>query len=268
MPDSRPLSLGKKRPTYDKRDLQLIDFLNVSTALPHVPATFAHGKTLTYSMLGNGPDPTAPGKAKDGAGDCTCAGTCNETRISAHDGGGTQPAFTGLEAINLYSAITGYDPATGANDNGAEVREVMAYRKAHGVKDASGTVHRIEGYLSVEPGDHAALLTGAWLFEAAGIGIEFPDSAMDQFDAGKPWSVVSNQQPTEGHYVPLVGHWGGYFRVVTWGRIQAVTAGFLNRYNDESWIPLMPEQFAKASGKNVEGYNDAALKAFLKTKGI
>ena len=50
---------------------------------------------------------------------------------------------------------------------------------------------------------------------------------MTQFNAGKPWDVVSGPAPKEGHYVPGLGRdKEGNIVVVTWGAIQLMTPRF------------------------------------------
>src|SRR2546426_981012 len=119
--------LGKRPHRYDSRDYRLADHL---PGLPPVPRIFGHGNTYTnWEMLGNGPDPTAPGKAREGAGDCVVASAENETKVALTDAtySRTEVAvadalFNGATAIADYSATSGYDPKTGANDDGLEIR--------------------------------------------------------------------------------------------------------------------------------------------------
>ena len=101
-----------------------------------------------------------------------------------------------------------------------------------------------------------------YLFGFVGIGILFPDYAMDQFNKGEPWDVVQHQPaPEDGHYIPIVGMENGNFVVVTWGRKQLMTPAFFKKYNDES-VVYLSEEYLKA-GKSPEGLDVAALQADL-----
>lgn len=87
---------------------------------------------------------------------------------------------------------------------------------------------------------------------------------MDQFNAGKPWSVVPGPAPTGGHYIPLVA-FRKNLECVTWGRIQQMTPQFFKTYCDEAWAILSPEMLK--AGKSLEGFNLAQLQADLKAVG-
>ncbi|HJZ73307.1 MAG TPA: hypothetical protein VKE51_16300 [Vicinamibacterales bacterium] len=259
--------LGKKPATYDSRDLLFAKY-RTSEPLPSHPKHFGHEKLVAaqgWQMLGNGPDNTvAPGFT--GAGDCVFAGGDHETMLWTIEGG--QPAtFTGANAIHDYSAVTGYNPhapvdPNGENptDQGTNVRDALKYRQKTGLIDAKGTRHRIGAYVALEVGNLNQLLEALYLFGIVGIGIEFPESAMDQFDQGKPWSVVAGAKIAGGHYIPLVAY-RQMLECVTWGRIQKVTSSFYSKYCDEAWAILSPEMLA--SGKSPEGFDLAQLQSDL-----
>ena len=65
--------------------------------------------------------------------------------------------FTGANAIEDYSAVTGYDPKTpldadGNNptDLGTNTRDGLNYRQKTGLIDTAGKRHRIGAYVSLE----------------------------------------------------------------------------------------------------------------------
>jgi len=262
------LKLGKQAATYDKRDLLFAQY-RTAEALPAHPKHFGHENLVgatAWQMLGNGPDNSvSPGYG--GAGDCVFAGGDHETMLWTLEGG--SPAkFTGTNAIADYSAVTGYDPtapldADGNNptDQGTNTRDALSYRQKTGLIDAAGQRHQIGAYVALELGNLDQLLEALYLFGAVGIGIRFPDSAMDQFNAGKPWSVVPGPMPTEGHYIPLVAY-RSHLECVTWGRIQQMTTQFYKTYCDEAWAILSPEMLN--SGKSLDGFNLPQLEADLK----
>lgn len=252
------MRLGKLAATYDGRDLRLAHYL--TGALPRRPAHFGHEKLVgaEWLMLGNGPDDTVrPGFA--GAGDCVWAGAAHETMMWCREAG--RPArFTGANAVSDYSAATGYVIGDDLTDGGTDVREAMKYRAKTGVVDAGGARHRIGAYLALEPGNLDHLLEALYLFGAVGIGIEFPNSAMDQFDRGRIWSVAHGASSDGGHYVPLVAR-RAHLECVTWGRLQPMTLGFYARYCDEAWVAVSED--ALRDGRSPEGFDLAALQADL-----
>jgi hypothetical protein len=263
------LRLGKKPATYDRRDLLFAQF-RTTEPLPSHPKHFGHEKLVganAWQMLGNGPDTTVSA-GFGGAGDCVFAGGDHETMLWTLEGGA--PAnFTGANAIADYSAVTGYDPrapldANGDNptDNGTNVRDGLNYRQKTGLIDTAGKRHKIGAYVALELGNVDQLLEALYLFGIVGIGFKFPRSAMDQFDAKKPWSVVPGPEPTEGHYVPFVAYRTN-LACVSWGRIQQMTWQFYKKYCDEAWAILSPEMLV--AGKSLEGFDLAQLQADLKT---
>ena len=207
----------------------------------HTPKHFGHEKLVgahAWQMLGNGPDNSVSSGFK-GAGDCVFAGGDHETMLWNLEREKTVK-FVGANAIKDYAAVTGYDPkapldAHGDNptDLGTNTRTALSYRRKTGLIDAAGKRHKIGAYVALELGNMEQLLEALYLFGVVGIGIKFPDSAMDQFNAGKPWSVVAGPAPTEGHYIPLVAYRTN-LECVTWGRVQQMTPQFYKTYCDEA----------------------------------
>ena len=99
-----------------------------------------------------------------------------------------------------------------------------------------------------------------YLFQVVGIGFVFPDSAMTQFNEGKPWDVVPGATVKGGHYVCAIAKRTN-IEVVTWGALQQMTEAFFQKYCDEAWTYVSHEQLQ--SGHDPEGFDLAQLKADL-----
>jgi hypothetical protein len=246
------MRLGKLPFKPSPLDFKLTDVVDVAAVLPHAPPTFGHELGISqWGMLGN-----------DRYGDCTCAGGCHEHMVFGHEVGRVVK-FTDANALNLYTAVTGFQEHDPSTDQGAVVRDVLSYRRRRGVIDADYHIHKIDGYLSITPGNFDEVLAAAYVFGAVGIGFAFPDYAMDQFNAGKPWGYRAGKpQPTEGHYVPLVGHRSGNIDVITWGRRQQMTRAFFTHYTDECWA-IYSREIMDAKGHTPEGFDRAALESML-----
>lgn len=242
------MKLGKTPFVADHRDLKFARYL--TAALPKRPTSFGHEAGFAWQMLGN-----------DKYGDCVFAGGDHEQMLFAGEGGKTA-VFSDVTALSDYASVTGFNPLTGAGDNGTDVRMAMKYRAKTGLVDETGKRHRIAAYLSIDPKNLDHILTAAYLFGACGIGIEFPASAMTQFNAGKPWSVVKGASIEGGHYIPVVAKRGSYVEIVTWGRTQKCTQSFIKAYCDEAWAIISPE-ILNGEGKTPEGFDLAALQADL-----
>lgn len=164
-----------------------IDLDTVAAAAQALPwagttAVDRQSKVSAFPMYGN-----------DTVGDCTCAGIGHAfaqwTAFSGKVPGGAQ--FTDEVIVDtLYVAVSGYDPATGANDNGAELYQVCDYCMKTGITDTAGTVHKIAGYCDVS--DFATLARLKDILNAFGtvyLGVAVSDADMTAFNAGQPFTL-------------------------------------------------------------------------------
>ena len=243
------MKLGKKPATHDARDLLFAKY-RTATLTP-APVGFDHTGLVTepWGMLGNST-----------LGDCAIAGPMHETML-LNAAAGKQIQFTDANAIGAYTAITGYNPADPNTDRGSNVRDVLSYRAATGLRDAGGGIHKIGAYVALEPGDWNELLEALYIFECVGIGIQFPASAMDQFNNGQPWDVPIGTIEG-GHYIPCVARpLAATVDVVTWGAKQAMTQAFYEATCDEAWAYVSSENLT--AGATLEGFNLAQLQTDL-----
>jgi hypothetical protein len=243
------LALGKTPARAGAMTFKLSSYLD-KAALPKPPKTFGHEALIpaTWGMLGN-----------DAYGDCVWAGAAHETMLWNAEAG-RKVAFTDKCVLSDYSAVTGFNPKKPSTDQGTDMVVAASYRRKTGVVDAAGKRHTVAAYLSIKPGDLNEHAIAMWLFGAVGIGIAFPTSAMDQFNAGKPWDVVSRSKIEGGHYIPLVARRAD-LECVTWGKIQRMTAAFFAKFNDESVAYVSLE--ALTNNKSPEGFDAAQLQADL-----
>jgi hypothetical protein len=264
------MKLGKQPATYDSRDIRYADVRPSGVSLPNVPPPGGgYGTDFSdWLMLGNGPcddgSVQSGWAAFQGAGDCAWAGPAHEEMEACKNAGRPVPAFTCLNVLQQYSAYSGYNLQTGAGDNGSNVRDVLTWRQTKGLVDAAGAAHKIGTFVSLEPGNTDQLWEALWLFESVGIGINFPNSAMDQFNAGQMWSVVAGTAIEGGHYIPLVGHpVQNVWTCVTWAKRQTMTAQFLTTYCDEAWAYIDPERYNAVTGDTLQKFTDADLDKYI-----
>jgi len=103
MVDHSGMKLGKQSPRHDPRTLQFAKYLH-AFELPTPPASvdWSPAVTVPWGMMHN-----------DTVGDCTCAAAGHLImEWTANVGAETTPSDEAILAA--YSAITGYDPSTGA----------------------------------------------------------------------------------------------------------------------------------------------------------
>jgi hypothetical protein len=249
----------------------------------NLPAVFGHGGTYTdWRMLANGPDPTAPGEAKNGVGCCVVSAMANETKISITDAGGpvgpTADLFDGATTVKDYSAIAkaagqpAYDPKTGQNDNGLEIRWRLEYQQKVGALDAKGNRHRIGPYWLLEPGNQQHFLESLLFGEALPIGVIVCQAQMDQFNEGERanrtivWDYVKGSPEEGGHCIPECGRPDAqHIAAITWRRRIFLTEAFLRNQCDEVWSYATTERINKATGQSYEHATPAQIEEYLGT---
>lgn len=244
------MKLGKKPARPDAVKFKLTDYVNLAK-LPKPPKRFGHEDLMTpdWGMLAN-----------DQFGDCVWAGAAHETIMWGREAG-HQHTFTDQTVLSDYAAVTGFNPNDPNTDQGTDMKDAASYRRKVGIVDTSGTRHKIEAYLALDPGNVNQLYAAMYLFGAVGIGIEFPSSALDQFNQGKTWSIARNSPIEGGHYIPLVAK-RSHLECVTWGQLQGMTLGFFKKYCDEAlaYVSLTP----LTNNKSPEGFDAQVLLDDLK----
>jgi hypothetical protein len=250
------LKLGKQPASPRPTDFKFSQF-TAGISLPHVPSRFGHGRAYPdWKMLGN-----------DRYGDCVWAGAAHEHMllnkvVQHHD-----VLFDDQSVLGDYSAVTGFDPSDPSTDRGTNVHDALSYRRKTGIADANGIRHQIGAYVALDPKNWDHLEQAAYIFGAVGIGFEFPDTAMAQFNNGEVWDVVPGAKIEGGHYVPVVGSVDSpnQATAITWGRRQPFTRAFYETYNDESWVYITPEELHDGAG--LHGFDMAKLNEFLSKLG-
>ncbi len=204
---------------------------------------------------------TLPMYANDRLGDCTCAGAghgigCMSAFL------GTEALFTDTEIIKMYSAVSGYDPATGANDNGAELADVCKYLMTTGITDTNGKLHKLAAWAEIEEFNNLTLLQSVlYNFGTVYCAFQLPDDALDVFDAGQPWTNYSQApDPNEGHCMVIqysavqdTAIWNDE-TLVTWAAGQKACRAWMRKYLCES-IVMVSEDYVNANGTNISGLN-------------
>lgn len=248
------LKLGKKPAAPRPTDFKFADFA-AAIKLPSVPSRFGHGTAYAdWQMLGN-----------DRNGDCVWAGAAHEHMLLNKVVHGTDVPFDDNAVLGDYTAATGFDPNDPSTDNGTDVHAALDYRRKTGIADANGTRHQIGAYVSLDPKNWQHLEQAAYIFGAVGIGFEFPNTAMDQFNAGEPWDYVpGTPPPKEGHYVPTVGslHAPDQASAISWAKRQVFTVAFYEQYNDESWVYITPEELHN-NQTGLHGFDMEKLNSYL-----
>jgi len=214
------LNLGKLPKRYDYRTLQLKNFL-VYANLPPLPDICDVDSAFTdfsnNHMYGN-----------DRYGDCVIAGRAHMTL-----------RFEKFEE-NLLIPITDkevtdqYFKESGGIDSGLVMLSSLNVWRQSGWT-AAGKPYNIHAYAEIDKANHDELKYTIFLLRGAYTGFSVPQSAMDQFNARKPWTVVAGSRIVGGHCVYIVGYNATGPICVTWGANQQMTWEFWDTYFDEAY---------------------------------
>lgn len=247
------MKLGKLDPKYHPKTLDLLKYFPKLFALPAPPPKkgweyAVPDETWAGSMLGN-----------DQYGDCVEAMALHYI-MGATAQAGTPVTFTTQDALDLYTAITGFNPNDPSTDNGTAITDLLNYWQTTGIKG-----HFINGWASV-PINATALNTAIWLFGGVLIGTSVVQSMMDQFDAGQPWNAPFTGDVLGGHGIPILGYGSAGRTCITWGKRQPMDLSAPSLW-DEAYVVITDDWLNQASGLAPSGFNYAALQADLQAIG-
>lgn len=232
-----------------KQDNRTLLFEKYATALPIAPKSSDWSHKLTkWGMLAN-----------DTVGDCTCAAAGHHEMCWLVNNGITFDP-TDQQVLAAYSAITGYNPITGANDNGATCLDVLNYWRKTGIAG-----HTIGAFAQIALTNHTQVKQAVWLFGGAYIGVALPISAQGQ----KTWKVTTGPDAEPGswggHCVPVIHYTSTYLYFVSWGSVYKMTWGFWSKYVDEAYCIISPDFLI--AGKAPNGFDMATLQSDLANIG-
>ena len=184
-------------------------------SLPEVPRVFGHvNSDIRWGALAN---------AGIGAvGDCVLAEAAHGTMVWCHGAGKPFPPFTDVTIRRQYFTLTG-----GA-DSGLDPVKVAEWRVKEGLVDASGHRHTLKGYSRLR--DLSDLAVAGYMYGGLGLMLSLPESAKYEFANAEPWADTSGDA-TGGHMVFFCGRNSAQnWMCITWGRLQAMTPEWLDRY--------------------------------------
>ena len=250
--DPKKLKLGKGTARHDPRALLMAAYVS-PTLPPPPPSVNLTTKVKAWGMMEN-----------DQIGDCTCAAAGHLIMEWTANAGKKMITPSDKQIVGAYSAVTGYNPTTGANDNGAVEVDVLNYWRQTGI-----AAHKIGAYVSLEPSNHNHIMDSVYIFEGCYIGMALPVSAQAQVQNHQPWSVppggaTGDGKPGSwgGHAVPVVAYDARGLTVVTWGALQMMTWSFWEAYCDEAYA-ILSKDYLTGKKTTPEGFSVAQLNADL-----
>lgn len=235
-----------------------------------VHLTYSDYSQAQFPMYGN-----------DMIGDCTIAGLGHLfgawTKYAGTEPGyvqpgtlypGTQVVFTDQAIVRAYSAVSGYNPVTGANDNGATLQDVLSYAHKTGLPDPSGLrAHKVDAYAEIRNLTPAGLSVALSRFGGVYVAVSLPQSAEDQFNAGDPWTPVPGSPILGGHCITLQRVHTGLddLTFATWGSLVNANMAWVHQYVTEAWAVYSADFINASTGESPSGLNATQLVADMQS---
>jgi hypothetical protein len=218
-----------------------------------------------------------PMYANDRVGCCTCSGMGHAcaiwTALSHMIPGGAM--FTDTEILKMYSAVSGYNPATGQNDNGAELYQVCNYMMTTGITDTTGKLHKIAGYADIASYNNLGYLKQVLnAFGTVYLGVNVGDAEENAFSMGQPWTLPERgvQVGPNGIDHCVIMSLSAFAvpgvmndeTIITWGAEQKMNVNWAWTNVGEA-IAIFSEDWMEANGDSPIGQAAAQIIAELKS---
>ena len=189
----------------------------------------------TYAM-GKLPGPPAQVKppvaqwgmdGNDQFGDCTIAGVDHLLAAWNAEFGEKDARPTQSTIVETYFSLTG-----GA-DAGLNEHAVLETWRTKGLFG-----NKIAAYAPINTRNIVEIHQAIALYGAAYLGIMLPQSAQEDFAAGKPWTYDPSSPIEGGHCIDAVGYDATGIQCVSWGAVVTVTYPFLAHFLEEAWCVI------------------------------
>lgn len=251
MADHKNMKLGKLPPKFDPNAKKLARYFLTDDI--KVPLHIDWGtKVHNWGMMAN-----------DELGDCTAAGAGHIEQVWTSNAS-SLITITDADVIKFYSETTGYIPGEPSTDQGGVEVDVLNYWKTNGFGTSTG-VHKLAGWVSVNPADLIQMKAGINWFGALYVGVALPLASQDQdvwdvhvHNLTGPWTPGS----WGGHCVALVAYNAIGPICITWGQRKQITWAWWHAYGDEAYA-LLSTDWLNAQGESPSDLNMTQLQADL-----
>lgn len=212
----------------------------------------------------------------DTIGDCTCAAMGHAiaqwTAYSGNTPGGA--LFTNTAIVGLYSEVTSppYNPATGANDNGASLFTVCECMMSIGITDTNGVLHKIINYADVSNQVLARFKDCLYVFGSVYLGVAIVAADQANSANGQAWTLPEAGQNVGpfgiNHCVVLVDSQindpdgNNWETVATWGALQKMDSAWASTNIGEALV-IFSEDMIGADGDSPIGQTVAQINTEL-----
>ena len=223
------MKLGKKAARTDANRLRLANYLPKLTAAPADTDW-----TLKVPVWGE--------MLNRDIGDCVFAGGGHavQTWTAAQ---GTERTPPDDQIQGYYEGWAGYRPSDHSTDQGyVEVDFLNNWRRF----GYCGAI--LDGYADPDWRNVEHIKLSVALFGGVYIGVQLPQSAMDQFSSGQPWTMTGDSRVVGGHALWIPAYDQDWLYPITWGRKQPMSWDCLAAWCDECHTLRSP-LFLDSQGK-------------------
>jgi hypothetical protein len=232
----RPTVLHGGRTERSSPKLKLRDFLDVERAASWLADRVAAGQptihaepVVDYSLLIR----EWQMLLNDSLGDCTCASVAHGCMVFAAMLG-VDITITNIDIEAMYEH-SGWVPGKPETDQGWTLEAAAGFARTIGLLGtAAAPKPDIDAYAGVDVQDDEAQQIAMELFGGLSSGMECPRSALEQFQEGKPWTVVPGSEIAGGHAI-----WKAKSVLVPKG-LQLATSDFVSASVYITWGGLVP----------------------------
>lgn len=223
--------LGRLATIRDKRNLR---FEAILAKTPRIPTE--------YSFDTEHPGIPTPTFGNNDVGDCVMAYRAHATL-----------RFEYLEQKKILKitdadVLGEYFKETGGKDTGLVIIDSLKQWRTKGWK-AAGSNYSILSFAEIALKNQTQLKQTVYLDVCACLGLDLPESAQDEIDAGKPWSKTTGTgrkiDSWGGHCVIVVGYTKVGPVCITWGQRQQMTWAWYFKYCTEAYAVIDAVNTAK-----------------------
>jgi len=178
-------------------------------------------------------------------------------------GASAEQTVTTNALLKGYHDVTGFDPNDPSTDQGTNIQEALDYWRKTGIVRADGSVDQILAFAEIDHTDREMVKHAIDIFDVVLVGVNLPQSAEDQFNQKKPWTLVKGSPVLGGHAILD----GGYNTVnsagalehldATWGNDTKIEEDFWNECVEETWVVITKNLMARNGGTGPRGFNMA-----------
>lgn len=248
------LKLGKGAVKHDARTYKLGPVLAVR--LPDVPASKDWSRDVPYQMWGN-----------DRFGCCAFAAyaalTATWTKAAQ-----ALVLLTTTTVLSAYAEVTGFNPLTGANDNGTILLDQLNHWRIAGLP-RPGQPERdyLTAFGSIAPTDVQGIKRAIAYLGGVLAGVQVPRGFMN-LGLGETWDLSKlsgpDLEPEGGHAIALTGYTAGGVFFNTWGTRTFMPWATFTQIADEAYGLLSRQNWLGIRGFSPNGEEFDSLLAEMR----